>query len=208
MYGRGIHFRAPLMPGLSDVRPWQWRGLIAVAAYTLVVPLDPRPAPSRRISRAVATAEQAGYSCVAGPPLDEAVACLRATERRQGFRYPVSDTELRDVLASLGPEHLRVYGAYDRIGDMASARFVLHRAGADAIDWMAGTRGEDLKAGAASLLIRFVLDDLHTAGANAFDFGGANLQSIAASKALWHGALTPTWVIQQRGIRSALWALR
>ena len=194
--------------GLSDVRPWQWRGYIAVATYTFIIPLDPRPAPSRMISRALATAEAAGYTCVVGPPIDEAIACLRSTEKRQGFTYPIRDEELRAAAAALGPDHLRIYAAYDRDGEVASSRFVLHRPGAAAIDWLAGTRAEHLKAGAAPLLIRFVLDDVTAAGAARFDFGGANHPSIAASKAAWRGTLTPTYAVQQRGLRSAVWACR
>jgi hypothetical protein len=208
MRSTGVHFRAALMPGLSDVRPWQWRGYIAVATYTFIIPLDPRPAPSRMISRALATAEAAGYTCVVGPPIDEAIACLRATEKRQGFTYPIRDEELRAAAAALGPDHLRIYAAYDRDGEVASSRFVLHRPGAAAIDWLAGTRADHLKAGAAPLLIRFVLDDITAAGAARFDFGGANHPSIAASKAAWRGTLTPTYAVQQRGLRSAIWACR
>lgn len=208
MRARGLHFRAPLMPGFSDARPWQWRGFLAVATYTYLLPLNSLPAPSRNVLRNIAAADQAGYTCRYPASLDEAIACLRATEQRQGFRHPVSDADLRDLLAALGSEHLRVYGAYDRTGAIAASRIVLHRPGGDAIDWLAGTRTEHLKSGVTHLLIRSTLDDLRAAGANRFDFGGANLAPIAASKALWHGALTPTYAIQQRGLRSAVWALR
>lgn len=208
MQARGLHFRAPLLPGLSDVRPWQWRDFLAIASYTYLLPLDPFPVPDRNIARNIAAAEEAGYTCVASPPVDEAIACLRATERRQGFHYPTTDADLRALLAALGPDHLRIYAAYNPAGTMAASRFVLHRPGAPAIDWLAGTQPEHLKAGATPLLIRFVLDDVRRAGADRFDFGGANLPSIAASKAHWHGSLTPTYAIQQRGLRSAIWAMR
>lgn len=208
MRRRGVHFRAPLLPGIADARPWQWRGFLGIATYTYLIPFQPQPAPARNITRNIAAAEQAGYTCARSPDLDEAISCLRATEERQGFRYPLGDGDLRELMSSLGPEHLRSYAAFDRSGAMAASRFVLHRPGADAIDWLAGIQPEHLKAGAGPLLIRFAIEDVRAAGATAFDFGGANLPSIAASKALWHGTLTPTYAIQQPGWRSAIWALR
>jgi len=205
---RRLFFGVSLMPGWLDVRPWQWRGIMAFAAYTFVLPFQSAPRPGRTIDRRIRRAQDAGYSCRYPAPLDDAISCVRATEIRNGFLHGIRLASLRALVEALGPEHLRIYASYDRNGDVASSTITLHRAGSAAIGLMAGTSDAHLDSGATQLLQRYELDDLARAGADRFDFGGGNLPSIARYKASWHGQLTPTFALQQPGLRSAITAFR
>jgi hypothetical protein len=110
----------------------------------------------------------------------------------------VGDLELASRL--LG-EHLRAYLCYAPDGEPASVSVVLHRSGGPAIGWVGGTRTAHLSSGAAQLVDRFSLDDLHACGATGFDWGGANIPGVSAAKAAWGSRLMPCYAIEEYGPR-------
>jgi hypothetical protein len=191
-------------PELSDVRPWQWVGLLASVAYTsrISLPYDLLIA-DRSVRKQIAKAERTGYTAEAARSIDDVVHCLAGTEQKQGFQYGITGNDLKIVAEHLGQEHLRLYVSYSATGEPASTRAVLSAPGTWAIDWLAGTSSEHRSSGATQYLINHVLADLAAAGSIGFDFGGANMRNIAAAKMLWGGQLVPFYRIRRQDLRYA-----
>jgi len=183
-----------LPPEFLDLRPFVWKGFTAGMGYTFLVdlPYDESEMDSA-VRKQIAKTASAGFVCRRATKADlpAIVDCIRQTEQRQGFAYRVTESVLQKGLEILGEGAFRVYVALAPAGGMASVRIVLHAAGGMAIDWIAGTATEHLKSGATQALIRFMLDDLHHAGVNVFDFAGAGVPGVSAAKATWGGRLTP-----------------
>lgn len=201
MRERGVVGRIVLPPDIGDVRPWQWAGFWATTRYTylLDLPYDDRlmdPA----VRRQIAKCDRSGFRSERVTALGDVFACLDESQARQGFSYGVSRSDLELARSMTGEDTLRLYVCYAPNGDPASARVVLHCPGGRAIDWLVGTRTVYLTSGATQNLLRHVLDDLHAAGALAFDFEGANLRGVAASKATWGGTLVPFYVVEAPGL--------
>ncbi len=141
-------------------------------------------------------AERAGFTCQRTGDLAEALACLGGSQQRQGFAYGMTLDGLELAARLMGPEALRVYSCRASSGQPATARVILHRPGARALDWMAGTRDEQLRSGATQQLLAFALEDLHRAGATAYDSCGADLEGVACAKLAWGGRLVPQYSVQ------------
>jgi hypothetical protein len=102
----------------------------------------------------------------------------------------------------VGDEGLRLYLCLDHSGQPASARVILSKRGARAVDFLAGTELAHLHSGATQLLTAFALEDLVQAGATGFDYAGANIPRVAHAKADWGGELTSFYAVRSPGIRS------
>lgn len=208
MRKRGICGSIALPPEVTDVRPWQWAGFQVSVRYTFynefpwnIQHIDPA------VRRKIKQAHQAGYRCERSSNLQHALDCLKETERRQGFRDDFSVGDLEKLRELLGDEYFRTYVCYAPDGEPASTRLILHSPRSRAIDWMVGTRTKHLPSGATQLLIQHVLDDLQAAGASGFDFEGANIPSVAASKMNWGGQLVPWYIVDTYTMRSlARWS--
>jgi Acetyltransferase (GNAT) domain len=200
---RGLVNTVMLPPDVTDVRPWQWRGVRATVRYTCVVPFpftleSADPAVRNSIRKAVA----AEYSCELVAPSDRFVECLAQSERRQGFQYGLTRADLDLAYRLLTPDRLRLYACFDSMGSFASVRVILHSPGTQAIDWVAASTAAHLQHGSTQLLIGFVLQDLQRAGATSFDFGGANLPTVAAAKLNWAAHLKPMYALETRSART------
>jgi hypothetical protein len=209
MRRRHVQGRVILPPNITDVRPLQWRGFSANVVYTYLVdlPFDPASA-ARSARRRAKKAVSLGLTCERSDDFTAIAEVLAQTERRQGFSYGISASQLQKAGDLLGRSALRTYLCRDAEGRAASSRVVLHAPGAAAVDWLAGTGDEHLTTGATQSLINFVLHDLGCEGATAFDFAGANLPSVARAKSHWGGRLTAAYAIDEPGPRTVLRAMR
>jgi hypothetical protein len=154
------------------------------------------------VRRQIATAARSGFTCGLTSDIAAAYTCIRESQARAGFDYGLREAELVLALSTAGPETFRVYVCYGADGTPAAARVILHQPGGQALDWLVGTRYAYLSSGATQYLLEFVLSDLAAHGALGFDFEGANLPGVAASKATWGGRLVPFFVIEPPGSRS------
>ena len=205
MEERGVQGQVALAPTASDMRVWQWQGFDVRPRYTYVIefPWEPHSA-DYAVRKNFHKAVRAGYKCVRVMSMKDVWACLVETEERQVFRYGLDPNDLECALNMLGEEYLRAYVCYSSTGAPASARVVLHRAGGRAVDWVAGTCLAHRTSGATQLLIAHVIEDLGRAGATGFDFAGANIANVAASKMVWGGPLVPYYTVQSCSIRSVV----
>lgn len=201
MRRRGLAARLRLPPDLPDVRPWQWAGFRTGVRYTywLDLPWD-ADAAGAAVRKSAARAGRLGYTCARTADMAAVVRCLAETEARRGFTHRLAPADLKLALSLLGEEHLRAYACVAPDGEPASARIVLYRPGARALDWVAGTAAAHLQSGATQLLIQHVLADLARTGAPAFDFAGANLPGVAAAKATWGAHLVPCYTLEPYGM--------
>lgn len=167
------------------------------AAFTNLIDFPFTWAQGDRVVRQQANkAERAGFTCRRTDAFDDLHACLGGSQARGGFAYGMTLAGLALAHRLLGPEAFRVYVCYAPSGEPATARVLLHRPGARALDWMAGTRDAFLKSGATQLLLSHVLDDLHRAGAVGYNSCGADVESVAHTKLLWGGRIVPQYAIQ------------
>lgn len=202
---RGLGRSVSLPPEVEDVRSWQWRGFLAEVRYTLLVPLPLNMEDvDHQVRKNLSKAVRAGYVCATASENDwpEFIAVLHETETRQKFKYHLTQKDLAYLRDALDSEHFRAYTCRGPSGEIASVRAVLHSPACTSTDWVAGTRGAHLSAGATQLLIQYVLDDLRESGATAFDFAGANIPTVSAAKANWGGMLVPYYVLRPPNLRA------
>lgn len=209
MRERGLAGPVALPPVVVDVRPWQWAGFQAGVKYTFYnrLPLD-FDRVHRSILRSVKKARRAGFSCARSRHMAQVYDCLAAAEARQGFKHLLTVRDLETALDILGEEHFRSYACYDARGEVAGASIWLHRAGAPALGWVGGATENGLRMGAAQLLYRYVLEDLHAAGATGVDWCGANIPGVASVKARWGGDLLPYYTITPYDVKQLARCLR
>lgn len=194
---RGTRGEVTLPPTMSDPRPWRWGQFRVTPRFTNLIDFPFTWAQGDRVVRQQASkAERAGFTCRRTDALDDLHACLGGSQARGGFAYGMTLAGLALAHRLLGPEAFRVYVCYAPGGEPATARVLLHRPGARALDWMAGTRDPFLKSGATQLLLAHVLDDLHRAGAAGYNSCGADVESVAHTKLLWGGRIVPQYAIQ------------
>lgn len=201
---RGIINAVSFPPLIMDIRPWKWNHFQANVNYSYYIefPYDIQIAHTS-VRNKIKKATNLGYLCERTLKMDDVIECLKDTGERQGFDYRLGIKDLEVCQRLLGSDILRAYVCYAPNGDTASARVVLTYPGASAVDWVAGTKRDHLhSSGCTQLLISFVLDDLQTAGAQGFDYAGANIPSVAAAKAAWGGQLVPYYTIRQPNARA------
>ncbi len=202
MYGLGADGTILLAPEVTDVRPWNWAGFRTSVRYTFHIQLPwDSESMDPRLRRTVAKSKRAGYVCTRSYKMQEVIECLQGTEQRKGFVHDMTVDDLETAVNILGEEHLRCYICYSSQGEPAASRLVLAQPQGMAVDWLAGTRTKDIKSGATQQLIQFILDDLSEAGSICFDFAGANIPSVALSKACWGTELVPIYSLAPTGIR-------
>src|SRR5262245_20993304 len=94
MRSRGVAGLLPLHPTIVDVRPWQWRGFEAQLRYTFILRFPLRlDEQGRIIRRRIRQAMDLGVTCRSETDNDPILACLRATEQRQGFAYGLGEPD-------------------------------------------------------------------------------------------------------------------
>ena len=198
----GIKNTVNLLPEVTDVRPWQWEGLLTGVKYTLYqnFPYDITQA-NQSVRSRIKKARKAGYRCGRADSAADVFVCLAETEKRSGFDAAYSLEQLEEAQRFVGPEHFRCYTAYAESGEPAASYVVLHNAGGHALAWVISTRTRHLQSGVTQLLHDHVVQDLQDAGAAGFDLAGANTESISAAKAGWGPRLVPYYHLQQYGPR-------
>lgn len=209
LYQRGLGGLICFPPEIVDVREFQWKGYLAEPRYTFLLnlPYDMNNA-DHAVRKQIAKATRMGYRCEQTRSFDDVYLCLRETERRQSFNYGLNPADFRLASELLGDEVFRCYTCYASNGEVASARIVLRHPDGHVLDWVAGAMGKHLTNGVTQLLISFVLDDLGKSGALSFDYCGANIRTVAASKATWGGQLQPYYAITApnlRGLARFVW---
>lgn len=209
-YQRGVAGAVSLSPEVTDVREFQWKGFLAEPRYTLWLDLpysvgNADPAVRKQIAKAT----RLGYRCEQTRSVEDVCFCLKETEKRQGFHHNLEAGDLLLAMELLGDEVFRCYACYAPDGEVASARIVLRHPDGHALDWVAGTVEKHLTNGVTQLLISFVLDDLGKSGAVSFDYCGANIKTVAASKATWGSRLRPYYTISAPNLKGlARFAMR
>ena len=202
MIAHGIRGEVTFSPAVVDPRPWIWSWFRVSPRFTNFIDFPFHADQADRTVRQQANkALRAGFVCKRTDDLEHAVACLSASEKRQGFAYGMTLPGLEMARQLLGPEALRVYVGYAAGGEPATARVVLHRPGGRACDWLAGTTGNYLQSGITQLLKAYMLDDLQQAGASGYNSCGADLESVACAKAMWGGRLMTQFSLQAYDLR-------
>ena len=198
MVATGIGNTVKFVPEVTDVRAWQWQGLLTGVWYTFYLdfPYDIGQA-NQSVRARIKKAQKAGYVCRRADSMADVYACLSETEKRSGLDQLYSLSQLEAAQSLVGHDHFRCYTAYAPSGEPAAADVVLHNAGGYALASIISTRTKHLPSGATQLLHRYVTQDLQDAGAAGFDFVGAPMDSVGAAKASWGARLVPHYSVQQ-----------
>ncbi|MHB1097273.1 MAG: GNAT family N-acetyltransferase [Gemmatimonadaceae bacterium] len=180
------------LPGLCDVRPWQWAGWRAEPSYTFCVDLSQELAISHSVRKHVNKCERSGAQVSETWDMDAFWAMQESTIGRQGVRLGVSRREAI-VLAT------RLYGAglafmvtaNDAEGKPLASRILLGVRGTSTLfDWLAGSDAERLSLGASPWLMTRVAALAARRGYRYWDLCGAQIESIARFKSEIGGELT------------------
>lgn len=207
MQERGIANTVNLSPEVFDVRPWQWAHFQTGVKYTCTIDLPYQvEIASQDARRRIRQCPVDGFRVERTTDTAEAAECLMASEKRQGYKLDVSEKELELARSLMGDDAFRIYAAYAADGTMASASVVLHRAGAQAVGWVAGTRKEYLSAGVTQYIDYVTMLELHEDGATSLDLAGANIRSVAIPKFRLGATLVPYYSIESYSLkRLAKW---
>lgn len=199
---RGLGGTIALSPGYLDVRPWMWQGFVAHPRYTyhIALPLDEGKL-ELDVRNKVRKARRRGYVCDVTRDFKAAAECLSAPEARKGFSYRIESTGLDLMQACLGERAFFCMGCFSPAGELVGVRVIVFRTEGIALDLMAGVRTEALRDGANALLVLESLRRLNALGVRQFDFAGANLPPVAASKEAWGGELRTYFALNQRDLR-------
>jgi hypothetical protein len=206
---RGLRGTVAFSPEIFDVRPWRWQHFTVDLRYTYYVdfPYQIEQADSD-VRRRITKARENGFSCRRVSALDDVYQCLKDTEERNAFRHELTVKDLELARELLGEDCFRTYICYGPSGEAASTAVVLHRPGGRAGGWVAGTKTKYLTSGAWQLLNMFSLKDVESAGASGFDLFGANIPSVAKSKASWGARLVPYYTVEAPTLRALAKHLR
>lgn len=211
MARRGLRGSVALHPSVQDVRAWYWRGFSIETRYTYILPLPfNEEIADYAVRKQIRKASSKGFECGIGSIEDfrDAIECVSDSEHRGGFSYRINVQDLTDAVECMGSECCRVYVCKDKEGRVVSMRTVLFSEGAEAVDWLAGTRSDSLHSGATQLLIRSVLGDLGSIGAHSFNFAGANLPAVSSAKADWGGRLARYPLLRAPGLGTVKQTMR
>ena len=202
---RGVRGSVALSPDVTDIRQWRWHGFVVDVRYTfwLSIPYSLESA-DYSVVKQVKKAQRSGFTSglASREQFDDVIACLRASEIRQGFSYRIEASDLALASECLGEQNLRAYVCRSPSGEAVASRVVIAAPGHRCVDWAAGTKAEYLSSGATQFLIWEVLNDLEGLGARGFDFAGANIPSVSAAKADWGGVLMPYYGISALNTRT------
>ena len=194
---RGLSTEVRLPPNFFDARAWTWSGFDALARYTMLISLPwslDEACPSVR--RRVRKAEREGFVSEEVSDFDAVASCLEAAQRHYGVSYALGSRELREIRdQAVG---LLGYVSFSPSREPASARVVLVGQEGLALVWLSGTVRQYASSGCSQHLTAFMLDDLRRRGVHLVDLGGANVQSVAASKANLGGELHFFPALRQR----------
>lgn len=194
---------------ITDIRPFLWSGFIADIKYTYVMELPySLDRASADVRAKVRKAGAAGYRAARTEDMAEVHQCLAGTEARQGFTHRLGLEDLRLARSLLGPEAFRAYVCYAPSGEPVSASITICLDDQKAFGWIAASKTEHLNQGVVQLLQSFELGDLSDNGLKTFDFAGANIPSVASSKANWGGVITPYYLVRPPGYKEILRAGR
>lgn len=194
-----------LPPDITDVRPFTWRGFQVDIRYTYILNLPYSVSlASKAIRNKIKKANARGYSSKRTENMKHVYECLLETERRQGFSHQITAADLELAQSILGEDSFRCYVCYSERGEPVSANVTLLLNPGQAIGWVAGTKTDHLSNGVVQQLQLFEFEDLASQGVKHFDFSGANIASVAESKADWGGDLTPYYVVRKPGFKDIL----
>ncbi|WP_223069754.1 GNAT family N-acetyltransferase [Paenibacillus caui] len=196
-------------PDIVDIRPFLWNGFKADIKYTYLTDLPYSiDQAGANVRRKINKADEQGYRSARAFDMTEVYQCLQGTESRQGFNYQLSPEDLKMAQSLLGEQAFRAYVCYSKEGEPVSANVIIILDDNRPFKWIAGSKTEHLTQGVAQQVELFTLLDLASSGFKEFDFAGANISSVAASKANWGGRITPYYLLRTPGYKEVLRAGR
>lgn len=198
----GINGAVLLPGGAIDARGFQWHGLAAEMRYTYVADFTlSLPEPDSAIRKRINKATRGGYRGEMCDDPDVIFSCLVDTEARQKFSHGVDARTLRELWNAMPKSAVRGHCVRASSGEVVSAGVRLVAPGGWAIDWLQGTKRAHLDQGVNQLAYDYALQDLQSAGAKLFDFGGGNIRNVARAKEKWGFPLTPYICLTQPSLR-------
>lgn len=186
-----------LPPDITDIRPFLWKGFKVNVKYTYHIQLPYMiDKASTEIRSKLKKAAQEGYHSRLSQDMNEVYPCLLETESRKGFSHNLTLEDLRLAQRLLGNERLRCYVCYTKEGEPVSASLIVVMDNGWAFGWVAGSKTAHLPHGVVQQSQYFAFQDLGSLGIQGIDLVGANLPSVAKSKASWGGELVPYYQVR------------
>ncbi|USQ76102.1 hypothetical protein [Ornithinimicrobium cryptoxanthini] len=192
-----------LPPIISDVRAFQWAGFLVEPQYTYTckLPYDLDSADAR-LKKRIRNVSRKGLTYQELEHPQHIYPLLRDASDRKGYKLGITLDDLYSLRAGLGAAALRTSAVRGGDGEVLSAGIRLLTPGATALGWLQATTPRGLSLGAAQFMQKEVLEELASAGATTYDYIGANIPSVDASKKRWGMNLHAYYVIQHPSDRA------
>ena len=187
---RGIAGNISFPPGFVDGRWFQWLGFDVTFRYTFVTSLPNNLSDvGSEVRTHIRKAEKQGYTLVNNPSLDDVVYCLNQSALYKKF-MAVSKNLLSTAQLYIGKKlYCQIAKTPNGLPVATQVNFGIDNG--ICIGWLAGIDRHYISDGINQYLISKVLQDITEDNCCAFDFCGANMESVARAKAAWGFPLVP-----------------
>ena len=192
---------------VNDVRPFLWQGFIVSPKYTYHIDItSPGQKTDPKAINIVRKAIKLGYTCETTLDFDAVVKCQYAPYFRQGKSISgfLTVDEFQSIYNLIGDKGFVAFLCCDSKGKPQGASIHFFVPGGWAMDWSSGVETTALKNGANYLLNEFAINFFTEKHCKIYDFAGANIPSIAASKEAWGGDLVCYFSIRQPNVKNEI----
>jgi hypothetical protein len=196
-------------PGLTDMRPFCWRGWTSMLRYTYLIDTSDRGRPwservDPRIHKTVRKWREKGIEVQLGTDADALYEMQRRTLERKEAPWPVSREAFRELCTVL-ERHGRLAVYVVRVdSQIVCAYSAVKDYQGNALGFFGGTDPDYLKSGVSAYALWTMIEDISQQGFVSFDLNGANIPSIAAFKSQYGGVLTPYYSVLRRSPKARL----
>lgn len=194
-------------PGLTDIRPFSWRGWTDTVLYTYILDIsDPTRIWNRLVDPTIRSnvrkCRESGIEILRGTDARALYDMQFQSLDKQGLSMPADRTsfyELCQVLKDNGRFEVYVAQAGP---DTVCAYGVVKDYNARVQGFFGGTRPDHLKSGVAAYTLWTIIDQMAHEGYVRYDLAGANMPSIAAFKSQFGGVLTPYFSVHTKNSKA------
>lgn len=184
---KGIHERVAFSPNIMDMRSFNWKNFIVMPIYTYHIDIETFTDNARNsVINKAKKAKKKGYYCEISTDYEAIENCLRFAESRKPFKHHTGKKDLEYLANMLGDDTFICFLAWDKDRKPVGTWIRLFEKNGGIVHaWSASVENSALRDGVNSLLGEFAFEYFEQQKCKIFDFGGANLPSVANMKENW-----------------------
>lgn len=203
---KGVHGTVTFSPNIMDMRSFTWKNFIVTPIYTYHIDIETFSENARNsVINKAKKAIMNGYHCEISKDYAAIEKCLSFAENRKSFKHRTTKEDLAYLANTLGDENFICFLAKDKDGNPVGTWIRLFEKNGGIVHaWSASVENNALRDGVNSLLGQVAFEYFEQVKCRIFDFGGANLPSVASMKENWGGELVTYYTIRERNFRNLI----